>query len=159
MFRTRFFIALGLVSLAALTASAQTTATATRTFNFPPFGLGSTETARISLTNIAAAAANGTAASCTGSVSFLNSAGATIGTATTFTIASGQTSSASLPFASAGLSGARGEIRAVLQLTRANSSPAPCSLLTSLQTFDTSSGATHLYLSGEESFAVPLGRR
>ena len=135
--------------LAAAPAFAQTT---TRTSHLPPFGLGSLETARISLTNVATASSSGTAASCTGTVSFVNAAGTTIGTATNFTIASGITSSVSLPFGSSGLTGVRGEIRAVIDVTRSTTTPAPCSLLISLETFDTGTGATHLYLSGSEEF-------
>src|SRR5262249_5381902 len=43
-------------------ALAQTTPTTTRTLTFPPFGLGSSETARINLTNVATASSSGTAA-------------------------------------------------------------------------------------------------
>ncbi len=148
MFRNnrRILLALALASCAAVSALAQTSST--RTTTFPPFGLASTETARINLTNIATASTGGTAASCTGSASFVNAAGTTIGTATAFTVASGVTSSVSLPFASAGLTGSRGEIRAVVQLTRSSTTPAPCSLLISIETFDTSGGVTHVYLTG-----------
>ena len=159
MFVRKYLTMAALSSLAAVSAFAQTTttpATATRALDLPPFGLGATETARVNLTNIATASTGGTAASCTGSVSFLNSAGAAIGAATTFTIASGVTSSVSLPFSSAGISGTRGEVRAVVSVTR--TSGTPCSLLTSLQTFDTSSGATHLYLSsGDGGFGLEGG--
>src|SRR5258708_17684655 len=95
-------------------AFAQTTTTAqtTRNLDLPPFGRGSTETARVNLTNTATASSSGTAASCTGSVSFINASGTTIAAATSFTIASGQTSSVSLPFNSAGVSGTRAEVRA-----------------------------------------------
>lgn len=135
------------------------TGTLARTLNFPPFGLGNTETARVNLTNVATATAAGTAASCTGTVSFIGANGSTIGTATSFTIPSGQTSSISLPFSSAGISGTRAELRAVLQVTRSTTTPAPCSLLTSLETFDTSSGASHLFLSDSADFPVASGHR
>ena len=138
---------LALLVCSALAWAQDATTTATRSNFLPPFGLGSTETARIDLTNVATAATGGTAASCIGNVAFVNAAGTTIGTAANFTIASGQTFSASLTFASSGLSGARGELRAVIQVTR--TSGTPCSLLASLQTFDTSSGATHLYSTAE----------
>src|SRR5262249_19071037 len=94
-------------------ALAQTTsATNTRTIDLTTFGLGSTETARVNLTNVASNSTNGTAASCTGSVSFINAAGTAVGTATSFTIASGVTSSVSLPFANSGLTAPRGTLRA-----------------------------------------------
>jgi len=94
-----------------------------------------------------------------GNVAFVNAAGTTIGTATSFTIASGVTSSVSLPFASSGLSGSHGALRAVIQVTRSTTTPTPCSLLISLETFETSSGATHLYLSSSETFEGVLGHR
>jgi hypothetical protein len=124
-------------------ALAQTT-TNTRDFNLPPVGLGATETAEISVTNLAANASDGTAASCSGSILFHNSGGSLIGSATAFTIASGQISSARLPFSSAGATGTRTLIRGTVQLTLASSSPRPpCSLAFSLATYDTSTGATH----------------
>src|SRR5271168_2480969 len=106
-----------------LTLVAQTSTTGTRTINLPPAGLGSTETARINVVNVATDSSTGTAASCTGSISFLNSAGTAIGSATSFTVTSGQISSASLPFSSAGVSGIRGEIRGEIQLTIASGVP------------------------------------
>ena len=133
-------------------AFAQNTANLTRTIDFHPFGLGSTETARIDVTNIATTVAGGTAASCVGTVAWVNAAGATIGAPASFTTASGATSSISLPFSSAGISGARGEIRAVLTLTRSATAPAPCSALIALQTYETSSGATHIYTATSGGF-------
>jgi hypothetical protein len=144
----RFLMCITAATLAMAPAFAQTT----RTAHLPPFGLGSTETARFSLTNTATAATNGTAASCTGSVAFFNAAGVAIGNATNFTIASGATSSVSLPFANSTLTGVRGEIRAVLTVTRPATAAPPCSLLFALETFDSGTGATHLYLNGSEEF-------
>src|SRR5712692_832107 len=157
MFHRRLLTFIAGASWAAVCALAQSSTTTTRDYHLPPFGLASTETARINLTNVATASSSGTAASCTGSVSFVSASGATIGASTSFTIASGQTSSGSLPFGSSGLSAPRGEIRAVVQVTRSSSSPTPCSLLISLETFDTSGGVTHLFLSGSESFGGPQG--
>jgi hypothetical protein len=156
------YLGIGLATLFSPALFAQTTTTTTTstvTQSLPPFGLGSTETARVDLTNLATASSGGTAASCTGSVSFVNSSGATIGTATSYTITSGQTSSVSLAFTSAGISGSRGEIRVVVAATR--TSGVPCDLQVSLQTFDTSSGATHLYTAtslGEISGGLIRGR-
>src|SRR5712691_4250256 len=123
MFHRRLLTFIAGASWAAVCALAQSSTTTTRDYHLPPFGLASTETARINLTNGATASSGGTAASCTGSVSFVNAGGATIGAATNFTIGSGQTSSVSLPFGSSGLSGARGEIRGVVQVTRSATSP------------------------------------
>ncbi len=138
-----------------IAAVAQTTTTSTRTdtHSLAPFGLGSTETARITVVNLAAAASTGTAASCVGTISFLSATGTVIGTATSFTIGSSQVATASLPFGSSGLTGNRGDLRAVISLTHTNGTP--CVLAASLATFDTSSGATHLYV--PDGFAAPGG--
>lgn len=125
---------------------AQATTTATRQSNTPPFGIGSTETARITLLNTAAASSAGTAASCTGTVSFLNASGTAVGAAANFTVASGQMQSVSLPSTQVTLTGNRAELRAHITLTV--TSGTPCSLNYSLETFDTSTGATHLYAIG-----------
>ena len=148
------FVAAGSV----LSLFAQTSTTGTRTITLPPAGLGSTETAQINIVNVASNSSTGTAASCTGTISFLNSAGATIGSATTVTLSSGQLLSASLPFSSAGLSGVRGEIRGQIALTV--TSGVPCAPSFSFETFDTSSGATHIYLAspgGGPGFGGPGG--
>jgi hypothetical protein len=113
----------------------------------PPFGLGSTETARVDVMNVAAASSSGTAASCTGSIAFSNASGTQIGTATTYTLGTNQISSASLPFASAGLTSPRGEITVLITPTVPSSSTSapPCDLRATLSTFDSTTGATHLF--------------
>jgi len=124
-----------------------TTSTATRTFRFQPVGLGATETAEVILHNSASNNTNsGTAASCTGSVSFLNAAGTVAGSATTFTLTTGQTSSVKLPFASSGGSGIRTFVIGEVSYTLAQGTP--CSLSMSLDTYDTATGATHLSIAG-----------
>jgi hypothetical protein len=127
-----------------LSLLAQTSTTGTRTITLPPAGLGSTETARINVANVASDSSSGTAASCTGTISFLNASGTAIGSAATFTVTSGQISSGSLPFSSAGISGVRGEIRGEIQLTLA--AGVPCALAFSFETFDSTTGATHIFL-------------
>jgi hypothetical protein len=82
----------------AAAASAQSTNTFTRDFRFPPVGIASTETIQINVVNNASNSSSGTAASCAGTVTFTNASGAAIGTATSFTVTSGQVFSASLPF-------------------------------------------------------------
>ena len=143
-----FFRKLGFVLVAGVLGSlslfAQTTSTVTRQFTTSPFGLGSTETARISVVNVASNSSGGTAASCTGNISFLNSTGATIGSATNFTAASGQIVSVSLPFAQSGGSGVRTEMRG--EISQTFTRDVPCSLQYSLETFDTGTGATHIYV-------------
>ncbi len=64
-----------------------TTTTTTSTSTLPPIGIGTTETAQVILTNNATSAlTEGTAPSCTGSVSFYNASGSIIGSATSFTL-------------------------------------------------------------------------
>src|SRR5579863_7085999 len=77
---------------------AQTTTTTTRDFTIGPIGVGSTETVQINVANLASNSTSGTAASCTGSISFNNTTGNAIGTSTSFTVTAGQIFSASLPF-------------------------------------------------------------
>jgi hypothetical protein len=110
---------------------------------------------------VATATAGGTAASCTGSVSFLLSSGALIGTATTYTLASNQLKSVSLAFSSVSASAARVEIRPVVTQMGTIPSEAPCQLLVSIETYDTTTGVTHVYLnttSGASSLPVVAGR-
>src|SRR5437764_5769792 len=137
------------IMLAGVSSSiAQTTTTATRHFRFPAVGLGSSETAEINVSNVAASATIGTAASCTGMISFTNAAGATIGTATPFTATAGQTVTARLPFAAAGATGTRTVIAGVVQQTLPTTTPRPpCSIEFSFQTFDTATGVNHVVTS------------
>jgi hypothetical protein len=132
--------------------------TATTTSHLAPVGIGGTETAQVILTNTAANSSRGTAASCTGSVSFYNASGAPIGTATSFTLVSGQIEQVSLPYASAGSALPRALIRAVVSLTTTFAAPAPCSLSYSLGTFDTTTGVTHAIVtdSGIANIVSPL---
>jgi hypothetical protein len=121
-----------------------TTTTTTSTSTLPPIGIGTTETAQVILTNNATSAlTEGTAPSCTGSVSFYNASGSIIGSATSFTLGAGQINSVNLPYASTAVSTPRALVRAVVSQTTTLPNPAPCSLSYSLATFDTTSGVTH----------------
>ena len=95
---------------------------ATRVYVFPPVGLGGGEIASITVVNTATppTLATGMAApqpmpSCSGTISFSNANGA-IGTPTSFTVGSEGFKTVTLPFASAGLTGSRGEIQGKLRL-------------------------------------------
>ena len=137
-----------LATAAALLAQGKTTTTSyTATQGFPPIGLASTETAQINAVNVAAASASGTAASCTGSLSFLSNTGTAIGSATTYTLATNQIKSATLPFSSVSASSGRTEIRPVVTQTGSVPSDVPCQLQVSIETYDSTSGVTHLYIS------------
>jgi hypothetical protein len=140
-----------LIAVAGLTtaaAMAQTsTTTVTRSATLPAIGLGSSETAQVNVTNLAAASSSGAAASCTGTIAFLSASGSTIGSATPFAVTSGQTFSAKLPYASTAASG-RTVVRGVVSLT--TTSGTPCALATTLETYDTTTGATHAFFIGTE---------
>jgi len=134
------------------------TSTITRDYVFPPIGLGSTETAQVNLVNIAPApaASTATAPSCTGTVTFASATGATIGQANPFTAGSGEIASVSLPFSSAGISGSHGVILVSVQQTTTVPSAARCSLVFSFETFDTSTGVTHVFVGNASSTTTPL---
>ena len=130
--------------LSASSAFAQTTTTsATRSFDYPPVGLASSETMQINVLNRATASSSGTAASCTGTISFTSATGAALGTATSFTVTSGEIFSATLESAA---TGTRTEVVGIVSVT--TTSGTPCALRTSLETFDTATGVTHVYLAG-----------
>ncbi len=149
----RILFALAAVAVAPVFAQA-TIVTRTSDFTFPVIGIGSTETIGVNLINLAGNSANGTAASCTGSVIFYNAAGTAIGSAATFTLASNAATSINLAFSGTGITGTRGLIRAVLASTV--TSGVPCALSYSLNTFDTGTGATHLFLAGPTVNMMPL---
>jgi len=148
----------GFAWTAAIGSAQTTSSTVTRSFDFPPVGLASSETAQVNVVNTASASSSGTAASCTGSISFVNSTGATIGTATSFTVGSGQISSVSLPFTKTAATGGRTEVRGVVSLTITSGSTAPCALTTSFETYDTTTGVTHVYLTQAGAIDVHVGR-
>jgi len=145
----RFATILLIVSLFAAAGLAQnattTTTTVTSDMNLPVVGLATSETAQVNVVNLAAASPSGTAASCVGTVTFYNSAGSAIGSATSFTIGTGQISSASIAFGKTGAT-ARTSIRAAVTLTETLRSGVPCSLATNVETYDTTSGVTHVHI-------------
>jgi hypothetical protein len=135
--------------------------TLNRNSSFPPVGLAASETMQVNVANLAENPANVTstspAASCTGSISFFNAAGTPIGTSTSFTVTAGETQSVTMTLAKAGITGTtRAEIRAVIQntITQGRDAP-PCSLASSLETFDTTLGGTHVFLTGPVSSNSP----
>jgi hypothetical protein len=151
LFLTSVVIAGSMIPAFGQTSFGQTTTsttTRTSTFTFAPVGLGSTETLQVNIANAAANPTTGSAASCTGTVAFLNASGTAIGTAASFTATLGQIASVKLTSAQAG-TGVHGDVRVSITLTL--TSGVPCSPSYSLETYDTSNGATHLY----ESTAGP----
>ena len=122
----------------------------------PPVGLAASETAQVNVVNTAAQTNSGTAPSCTGTISFYSSSGSLIGSATSFTVGSGHIFSVTLPFASIGATGSRAVIRAAIALSSVIAQgsvlppgpQSPCALAYSLETYDTSTGVTHSFVSG-----------
>ncbi len=149
-------VILGASGVSALLA--QSTTAVTHQSSFPPVGVALTETIQVNLFNQAAAANNGTAASCTGSVAFLDATGKAIsGAGGTFTVAAGVTQSISLLGSKANTSsttGSRAEVRAQISLTSTHGTP--CSLVDTLETFDSTTGATHIFLVGSPLNEIPF---
>lgn len=147
-------------SLFVTCAFGQTAVNFTRDYNFPPVGLASTETAQINLVNIAPIPTTTTteAPACTGTVTFTNASGAVIGKPTSFTTTGSQVISVQLMFTQLQLASTdiRGEFVASVQLTHAVPA-APCSLVFSLETFDTSTGVTHVYLGDSATGTALVG--
>ena len=129
----------------------------TRDYFFVPVGLGSGETASITVVNTAVVASSDAAQppSCTGTISFYNANGE-IGMPVSFTLGSGQFKTVTLPFAAAALAGSRGEIQGRVSLTISVSAPTPCSLMTSMETYDSITFATHGVLTASAG-VVPVG--
>jgi hypothetical protein len=133
------------------------TRTVTQNFSFPPAGLASSETAQVNVANIAPAStgANAVAPACTGTITFANAAGATLGSAVSFTTTSNQIFSKQLAFNELDLTGIRGEFVATVQITTTFPSKTPCAPVLSLETFDSSTGATHIFQGNSASLSPP----
>jgi hypothetical protein len=122
-----------------------TPSTFTREISFPPVGVALTETMQVNLLN----QSSNSAASCSGSVAFMNASGKAIsGAGGNFTVTSGQITPITLTGAAANPSSSvRSEIRVVITVNESVPQSAPCSLVDSLETFDTVSGETHVFVS------------
>lgn len=160
----QLFLSAALLTSAAALGQTTTTGTVTQSANTPVVGVASSETLQINVVNTASNASNGTLASCTGTVSFLNASGQTIGSASPFTVTSGAIASVSLPFSKIGVTGTRAEVRAVITrtvtLTPSAATNVPCLLQGTLETYDTSTGVTHVYVPNlslpSATFAIPV---
>lgn len=156
-----FFAATLAATLFVTCAFGQTSVSFTRDYNFPPVGLASTETAQINVVNIApvATATTTETPACAGTVTFTNASGAVIGKSTSFTTTGSQVTSVQLMFSQLQLSSTdvRGEFVASVQLTHSLAVAAPCSLVFSLETFDSTTGATHVYLGNSATGTALIG--
>jgi len=131
----------------ALAQTAPISASFTRDYSFPPVGLASSETAQLNLVNLSVAPIPSGSVACSGTITFTSAGGTTIGKPISFATAGSQVISTQLTFSQLGLaaSDTRGEFVASVQLT-SSFGPSACSLVFSLETFDTMSGVTHVYL-------------
>lgn len=152
--------------LLAVSAAGQINAIPTSTTNLPPIGLAATETVQVNVVNTSAEPPARTSTSCGGSIAFYNAAGTIIGTATPFTVTPGQIFSAKL----ASTGGARAVVRAQIMAPIFLSSPESilgglspvlpvlvipaCTMTYSLETYDSTTGVTHLFFSGPVIQAV-----
>src|SRR5262249_14407196 len=139
-------------------ADAATSVAPTPAVSLPPVGLGATETLEVNVANLASNSSNGTAASCTGTVTFFDATGKAIGAAQPFTVTAGQTSPVRLPFSSTGGTAPRTTLRAAVTLTSPTAAPRPpCTLSVTVAIFETSSGATAAVIDGFQSLGVVGG--
>jgi hypothetical protein len=133
--------------------------------NLPVVGLASSETAQVNVVNLASTFlfiigdfSSGTTAACTGAISFYDSSGNAIGSATSFTINSGQIFSATVPYSAIvpadrpPTGNGRTTIRATVALNRTTSGGIPCSPSSNIETFDTASGVTHVHVESGGTF-------
>ncbi len=138
------------------------TSTVTRDYSFPPVGLASSEIAQVNVVNLAPTptAAGAAAPTCSGTIAFANAGGKAIGSPVSYTTTGSQVFSTQLTFSQLGGTGTRAEFVASVQATGSFllSSRALCVLGFSLETFDESSGVTHVYLgSSTATSALPTG--
>jgi hypothetical protein len=173
LLRNRLLVVSSFAILLAVSAAAQATGTTESTsvppsypwsYNFPLVGLAFPETLQVNVANRPAAfaaispvgncslcstfeiPAPATTPPCTGTITFANASGKTIGAPAPFSVAPGQIFSAPLPFSLTGYSGFRGEILASVQGTSTLPSTNLCSLSISRETFDAGTGVTHAFL-------------
>jgi hypothetical protein len=152
------FSLLAVMGISVASADTTTSVALTPAVNLPPVGLSSAETLEVNVANLASNSSNGTAASCTGAVTFFNASGMAIGAAQTFTLTAGETSPIRLPFTSTGGTGSRTTVRAVVSLTTPTTTPRPpCTVNVSMAIFETNTGTTAAILSGFQSLGVVFG--
>ena len=157
-------IAVSPLTGAALAQQPSASSIISRIVNLPVVNLASSETAQVSVVNLAPSVMSvapggsvpteGTTASCTGAITFYNASGNIITSSASFTIGTGQISSASLPYSAispnnvVNANGGRTPIRAVVTINWTVGTGDPCSLASSLETYDTSTGVTNVHIDG-----------
>ena len=130
----------------------------------PPVGLAVSETAQVNV--MMPLFTGGAGPYCAGTIAFSSAgaAGTVVGTVSTFGLEPGETFSASLPFTSASSAGARTVIWAAINLspwkipTAAGPVFASCSIVSSLETFDSATGVTHAVVTGSAVLSLPAAQ-
>lgn len=112
-----------------------------RNLVFAPVGVATTETIQVNVANTATGSSS-TAAACSGTISFTVAGAKTQPAAAKFTVAAGEIYSTDLAWANLGASG-RAEVLVALQVSQ--TAGVPCAAISSVETYDTSSGVTHSY--------------
>jgi len=133
--------------------------TPTRVIVLPPVRLAVTESAQIDVISSVAGFTGAPAASCDGSIRFTGADGSAIGTPANFVVGgtAPRVVSAQLPHASSGAAGSPATVSAQIALTPRGavmypaSAVPPCVVAFSMKTFDTATGVTHAFVTGESA--------
>jgi hypothetical protein len=150
-----FAVGLTFVTLAAFAQSSATTgANTTVLLQLPPAGLAASETAQVNIINTALPLP-GPEPYCGATIVFYGGkdGDSILGTPAAFNVRFFQVFSVTLPYASTGASGSRTVIRVRITLSPvflpSDSGPqiGPCTLVSSLETYDTATGVTHAFFS------------
>jgi len=137
------------VLLMGVCAPAQTVVGGSPSVLIPAIGVAPTESVQVNVTNMAPQSLNGSIQNCSGIILFYyspaNSPNSVLPFAQTgFSVASGQSFSFSAPYSSTSGTGGRQVIRPAINLSITTSGTTPaCILVSSVETFDTSSGVVH----------------
>jgi len=138
------------VLLMGVCASTQTVVGGSPSVLIPAVGVAPTESVQVNVTNMAPFSPNGgVEPNCTGVILFYYSPAYSPNSVlpfaqTGFSVTSGQSFSFSTPYSSSGGTGGRQVIRPAINLAITINGPNPaCILVSSVETFDTSSGVVH----------------
>ena len=150
----RFLIAISMFACAAFAQPALPTFPPV-TVNLPVVGLASSETAQV---NVASPGFTGITDApfptpCTGTITFYSASGAAIGSPASFSITLAQVSSATLPYSD--VTGTTGNARTIIRARVTTN--AACSVTANIETFDTTTGVTHVHVEGATTFAGLAG--
>lgn len=145
-----------LISLTASAFAQDPTATRTSTYTFPLVGVATSEGIEVNLINLASNPTSGGVAACTGSVKFTTVSGGTVlAGGGNFSLAANQATSIS-PTLGNNIATASNRILIRADLTTTVNPGGPCSLASTLTTFDNATGVTHVLLVGTTLPTTPI---